>query len=47
MVSVPSRGILFPNQKRENTLVEQEWVSVPSRGILFPNSQKMFLYYIQ
>ena len=38
-VSVPSRGILFPNR----LLLAVVWgvviiVSVPSRGILFPNS---------
>ena len=39
LVSVPSRGILFPN-RRSITMEEDyvEKVSVPSRGILFPNN---------
>ena len=38
-VSVPSRGILFPN-KNCYIMIESgaKTVSVPSRGILFPNS---------
>ena len=38
-VSVPSRGILFPNiYKHIWFLKDLKTVSVPSRGILFPNS---------
>ena len=37
-VSVPSRGILFPNiYKHIWFLKDLKTVSVPSRGILFPN----------
>ena len=41
MVSVPSRGILFPN-KTTRFLCGQKsaQVSVPSRGILFPNKSR-------
>ena len=35
-VSVPSRGILFPNKNSSN-YEDLRCVSVPSRGILFPN----------
>ena len=38
-VSVPSRGILFPNVKMEEDVNHVEKVSVPSRGILFPNNE--------
>ena len=38
MVSVPSRGILFPNMYSRFIVDELGYVvSVPSRGILFPN----------
>ena len=40
-VSVPSRGILFPNSAywfQCTSIIN--WVSVPSRGILFPNGGK-------
>ena len=37
LVSVPSRGILFPNDAGEFIKKRDESVSVPSRGILFPN----------
>ena len=37
-VSVPSRGILFPNMNANIFFsVYRKVVSVPSRGILFPN----------
>ena len=36
-VSVPSRGILFPNRKEKTLREMKKKVSVPSRGILFPN----------
>ena len=36
-VSVPSRGILFPNNGIVCLYDCKRWVSVPSRGILFPN----------
>ena len=36
-VSVPSRGILFPNLSADVALKVITKVSVPSRGILFPN----------
>ena len=38
IVSVPSRGILFPNGKKK-LFHYHITVSVPSRGILFPNNQ--------
>ena len=37
-VSVPSRGILFPNNMKKFICTAVTFVSVPSRGILFPNS---------
>ena len=37
-VSVPSRGILFPNNGEKMQIDDKMIVSVPSRGILFPNS---------
>ena len=37
IVSVPSRGILFPNTNMKLLLIDTRPVSVPSRGILFPN----------
>ena len=37
-VSVPSRGILFPNTLSIILLILILTVSVPSRGILFPNA---------
>ena len=36
-VSVPSRGILFPNEENKYEKIKWCSVSVPSRGILFPN----------
>ena len=39
-VSVPSRGILFPNGHRVWLRERDIDVSVPSRGILFPNSKE-------
>ena len=37
-VSVPSRGILFPNSPPSDIIIHHcDTVSVPSRGILFPN----------
>ena len=43
IVSVPSRGILFPNSEVRPLKVTVVDVSVPSRGILFPNLS--FLYH--
>ena len=37
MISVPSRGILFPNKRRSGSNGWKGRISVPSRGILFPN----------
>ena len=38
VVSVPSRGILFPNMRNNQWYrLREVKVSVPSRGILFPN----------
>ena len=45
-VSVPSRGILFPNNNTVNG--NPRWrflVSVPSRGILFPNTGRLIIVY--
>ena len=36
-ISVPSRGILFPNQAMTAYMCYLLKISVPSRGILFPN----------
>ena len=44
LVSVPSRGILFPNGGQRNGKKKNGNVSVPSRGILFPNQNKLFRY---
>ena len=38
-VSVPSRGILFPNGGVHVSYGVIDLVSVPSRGILFPNME--------
>ena len=39
-VSVPSRGILFPNRFFRSWRIRTGIVSVPSRGILFPNEYR-------
>ena len=38
MVSVPFRGISFPNETEDGDMVAEIEVSVPFRGISFPNS---------
>ena len=40
IVSVPSRGILFPNYFKMIITQKSVLVSVPSRGILFPNNRR-------
>ena len=45
-VSVPSRGILFPNKTHIYLIAHTCYVSVPSRGILFPNFEKERVAYV-
>ena len=42
IVSVPSRGILFPNNDERKIKKCVFFVSVPSRDILFPNNSGRF-----
>ena len=41
MVSVPFRGISFPNIKAEKAEFVADMVSVPFRGISFPNDDEV------
>ena len=37
MVSVPTRGLLIPNESKTEVRNNEKIVSVPTRGLLIPN----------